>query len=86
VEEVCSHFCDGVEVSRQDLLAEHGIPTTREFIKGERVSLRLIQAVAEVPEGFGAVAKIVSNGETHITLIGETGIKVTEPIDWNFVL
>lgn len=86
VEEVCSHFCDGVAISRQDLLAAEGIHTTRRFSKDERVSLRLIQAVAEIPEGFGAVTKIIPNGAGHITLIGETGIQVTEPIDWKFVL
>lgn len=86
VEEVCSHFCDSVDISREDRLAADGIPTTRLFQKDERVSLRIIQAVAEVPEGFGSVAKIIPNGENHITLVGETGIKVTEPIDWRFVL
>lgn len=86
VEEVCSHFCDSVDISRKDLLAAESIPTTRRFTKDERVSLRIIQAVAEVPEGFGAVAKIVPAGDGHVTLVGETGVKVTEPLDWKFVV
>ena len=85
VEEVCSHFCDGVDISRQNLLAEHGIPTTRHFSKDERVSLRIIQAVAAVPEHFGAVAKILPAGDGQVTLIGETGLQVTAPVDWKFV-
>jgi len=85
VEEVCSHFCDGVDISREDRLAAEGIPTTRLFNKDERVSLRIIQGVAEVPENFGSVAKIIPNGEAYITLIGENGTKVTEPVDWKFV-
>jgi hypothetical protein len=84
VEEVCSHFCDSVEISRQDLLAAEGIPTTRTFTK-EPVSLRLIQAVAAVPESFGSVAKIVPAGENRITLTGESGVEVTALIDWKFV-
>lgn len=86
VEEVCSHFCDGVDISREDRLAAEGIPTTRGFRKDERVSLRIIQGVAAVPEGFGSVAKIVPAGDGHITLAGEDGKKVTEPVDWKFVL
>lgn len=85
VEEVFSHFCDGVDISRKDLLADQGIPTTRDFGR-EPVSLRLIQAVAAVPEGFGSVSKIVPNGENQVTLIGENGAEVTTPINWRFVL
>jgi hypothetical protein len=86
VEEVCSHFCDGVDVSRQDLLKEHGIPTTRHFSKDEKVSLRIIQGVAAVPEGFGAVAEIVPAGDGRITLTGEHGQIVTPEVDWKFIL
>lgn len=86
MEEVCSHFCDGVDISRKDLLAAESIPTSRHFTKEERVSLRIIQAVAEVPENFGAVAKIIPAGNGHVTLVGETGVKVTEPLDWKFVV
>jgi hypothetical protein len=86
VEEVCSHFCDSVHISREDRLAADGIPTTREFRKDERISLRIIQGVAEVPENFGSVAKIIPSGDGHITLIGENGTKVTEPVDWKFVI
>lgn len=86
VEEVCSHFCDGVDISREDRLAAEGIPTTREFRKDERVSLRIIQGVEAVPEGFGAVARISPAGDGGITLADEAGVEVTTPVDWAFLL
>lgn len=86
VEEVCSHFADGVEISRQDLLAGVNVPTTREFRRDEPVSLRLIQAVVEVPEGFGAVVEIVPDGAGRVTLTDESGVHVTAPVDWEFVV
>ena len=49
IEEVCSYFSHGVDVSRQDLLAAEGIPTSREFKPNEPVSLRVIQATRLVP-------------------------------------
>lgn len=86
IEEVCSHFCNGLETSRQDLLAAEGIPTTRRFMPGETTSLRVVQAVAAVPEGFGAVARIVPRDEGSVTLADEAGREVVAPLDWRFVL
>lgn len=85
IEEICSHFCNGLEVSRQDLLAAEGIPTTRHFKPEETVSLRVIQAVALVPENFGAVGSIVPAGENLVTIHGEAGEKITLAVDWQFV-
>ena len=85
VEEVCSYFSNGVDVSRQDLLASQGIPTTRRFNRDETVSLRLIQAVAAVDPSFGAVSKILPAGESHVLLVGESGAETTVPIDWSFL-
>lgn len=86
VEEVCSHFCDGVDVSRQNLLAGEGIPTTRTFVKGVTVSLRLIQAVAAVPAGFGKVVDIRPIAPATIEIVGESGIKITSSVEWEFVV
>ncbi len=85
VEEVCSHFCNGVDLSRQDLLASEGIPTSRHFSWDETASLRLIQAVAEVDPSFGPVSKILPVGETHVLIVGESGSETKVPIDWSFV-
>jgi hypothetical protein len=85
IEEVCSHFCNGVDVSRQNLLAEQGIPTTRRFTPEETVSLRMIQAVAPVPAEFGAVCSIVP-AAAAVVIRGETGQEIRVPSDWKFVL
>jgi hypothetical protein len=86
VEEVCSHFADSVDISRAEPLKEHGVPTTREFHADETVSLRTIQAVAEVPEGFGMVASIVPAGPGKVTISDDSGLSIEAAVDWNFVL
>jgi len=86
IEEVCSYFCHGVDASRKNLLADHGIPTTRHFSPEETTSLRMIQAVAATPENFGAVAKITPLNEHTIAITDENGQTLQAPIDWPFVL
>lgn len=86
IEDVCSHFCDGVDISRKDLLRNLAIPTTRNFSKDSPVSLRHIHAVAAVPEGFRLVKSIVPNGEGQVTISDENGENVSVAIDWRFVM
>ncbi len=86
IEEVCSHFSNAIDISRQNLLALQGVPTTRHFRLEEVVSLRTIQAVALVPHDFGAVASILPDGENSITICGESGAQIPVPLDWKFVL
>lgn len=86
IEEVCSYFSNGVDVSRQDLLAAEAIPTTRRFVPEEVVSLRTIQAVAAVEPGFGAVAEIIPSGEDSVRIIDENGREVKTSVDWNYLL
>ena len=85
LEEVCSHFCDGVDVAREDRLAAKGIPTCRLFRKDERVRLPLIQAAAAVPAAFGQVQSIVPAGPEFVRITGENGQAVTCPINWQFL-
>ncbi|BCX48797.1 conserved hypothetical protein [Haloferula helveola] len=86
IEEVCSHFCDGVDVSRQNLLADFDIPTVRAFRPEETVSLRIVQAVAEVPGGFGKVEEIVPAGDGKVRISDDNGLSVETQVDWSFVL
>lgn len=86
IEEVCSHFCNGVDLSRQDLLADDGIPTSREFRADEKVSLRIIHGMAAVAPGFGAVTSITPSGDGRIVITGENGATVETAVDWSFVL
>lgn len=85
VEEVCSHFSNGVDMSRQNLLADQGIPTVRAFKPDETVSLRIIQAVAAVPADFDRVATIVPADGQSVTITAESGAAVTVPLDWKFI-
>jgi len=85
LEEVCSHFSDSVDVSREDRLQPLGIPTTRIFSSGEKVRLPLIQAAAAVPQTFGQVQSITPAGADFIKIVGENGVSVTVPINWQFL-
>jgi hypothetical protein len=88
VEDVCSHFCAGVEESRNSPLpAELSLSTCRRFQKDRPTVLRHVQFVAPVPKDFGGVARIdfAADGEA-VTLHGESGAEVTVPLDWRFCL
>ncbi|MDP4624719.1 MAG: hypothetical protein NWT08_06220 [Akkermansiaceae bacterium] len=82
IEEVCSHFCDGVDISRKDLLHNLSVPTSRRFSKDKPVTLKLIQAVAAVPTDFGLITSIVPDGENHVTITDEIGTTIRTNIDW----
>ncbi len=86
IEEVCSYFCNGLEQSRQDLLAAEEIATTRRFNPGETVSLRTVQAVAAVAADVGEIVAIIPDGAGAVRISGGTGESITVPIDWQFVL
>jgi len=86
IEEVCSHFCDGVDVSRQDLLKNLGIPTTRVFSKQAPVALRNIHAVAQPPAGFGMVSSISPLGENTVKISDENGLEIITKVNWKFVI
>lgn len=85
IEDVCSHFCDSVDISRKDLLHNLSVPCTRSFSKDQPATLKNIQAVAAVPPNFGKVQSIIPVSENEIQITGENGDRVTVPLDWNFV-
>ncbi|MFK7851573.1 MAG: hypothetical protein AB8D78_11395 [Akkermansiaceae bacterium] len=85
IEEVCSHFCDGVDISRKDLLHNLSIPTTRSFSKDTPVTLRIIQAVAAVPGNFGMVKSIKPDGPENVKITDEHGAEVNVPLGWKFI-
>jgi len=85
IEDVCSHFCDSVDISRKDLLRNLAIPTTRAFSKDKPVTLRNIQAVAATPEGFGLVKSIIPSGENSVTITDENGDSVQTALNWKFL-
>lgn len=85
LEEVCSHFCDGVDRSREGGLAPMGIPTTRAFRRGETTRLPLVQLAAPTPAGFGRVASVEPEGDDKVRITDERGRSVVSPLDWNFL-
>ena len=86
IEDVCSHFSDGVDQSRLNLLEKQGVPTTRNFRKDKPVRLRNIHAVAAVPDDFGAVRSIVPDGDNAVVVTGESGVRIVIPLNWQFVI
>ncbi|MEP4078637.1 hypothetical protein [Haloferula sp.] len=86
IEEVCSHFCDRVDDSRVSELPAEGIPTTRRFQAEETKSLRIVQAVAGVPEKFGRVASICPDGPGKVVITSESGLTVDAAVDWEYAI
>lgn len=85
LEEICGHYCDSLDVSRQDRLKARGIPTTAEFRAGEATSIRVIHLAHPVPRGFGRVEAILRDRSgTEITVRGQGG-EVKVPVDWRFL-
>jgi hypothetical protein len=86
LEEVCGHFSDGLEISKQNRLKAEGVPTTLAFKSKESKSIRNIHLVHPVAPGFGRVEQIVKgeNG-TYITVTGSSGKIARVPVDWAFL-
>lgn len=85
IEEVCSYFSNGVALSRENPLAEDGIPTIRRFNPGETVSLKIIQGVALIPKDFGRVRQILPDGRQSVLVHDEFDQTIRIPADWRFV-
>jgi len=85
LEEVCSHFCDGVDLARQDRLASDGIPTGRRFHRDQPVRLAIIQGAALVGQSFGQVRAITPAGPDTIQILGENGQTLEVPLNWGFL-
>jgi hypothetical protein len=85
IEDVCSHFSNGVDISRLHPLAAQGIPTCRRFTPDATVSLKSIQGVALDP-GLGAVLKIAPSGDDSVAVTGSSGLTILVPLHWAFVL
>ncbi|MBK1827954.1 hypothetical protein [Haloferula rosea] len=84
IEEVCSHFCDNVTRSREKALP--GITTVRKFKADKTTTLKIVQAVAEVPNGFGKVESIVPAGPKRVLITDDHGLSVEADVDWNYVI
>ena len=86
LEEVCSHFCDGVDVAREDRLASLGIPTARTFRRGQTTRLPLVQLALATPAGFGRVESVERRGDGEAVITDDQGRSAVSRLDWNFLL
>lgn len=75
IEDVCAYFAEGRNPSIANPLASEGIPTSREFRANEPVRLRVVQAVAALPEGFGSITDI-RDQDGHAVLVDESGAEI----------
>lgn len=86
IEEVRSYFHAGLEPSREDRLADLGIPTALSFQPGVTVTVRVVHAVVATPAGFGRVARIETPDARTLRLVGEHGHVAEDRIDWGYPL
>lgn len=85
IEDVCSHFHDGVEIAREDRLAAEGIATGRCFRPHETVTLRHAQGICPV-EGQPALQDLQPiSGEDQVQLTFEDGQTTTMPLNWRWL-
>jgi hypothetical protein len=86
LEEVCGHYSDGLEISRQDLLKKQGVPTTLAFKAKEAKSIRVIHLAHPVPKGFGMVKSVERDPKGNAIIIkGAKSAPIRVPVDWGFL-
>jgi hypothetical protein len=86
IEDVCSHYSDGLEAARRNALKAEGVPTTLHFRAKAATSIRCIHAVHPVGKGFGRVERVERDADgTEITVTGSGGRSVRVPVDWAFL-
>ena len=85
LEEVCSHFCDGVDIAREDRLAADGVPTSREFHRDTPVRLAIIQGAMAIGQSFGQVKSITPAGPAAVRIVGENGQSLEVSLNWGFL-
>ena len=86
VEDVCSYFGDGFDVSRTEPLAKHGISCTRLFTAEQSTVLRNAQMVVPT-NGQQAVQSVTEiEGEQQVRIQFENGYETCAALDWEWLL
>lgn len=86
IEDVCSYFHEGAEISSGERLRAEGIATSRVFRAGTAESIRHIQLVHPLPDGFGTVETASRDASgTGLQLVNKSGETDFVPVDWNFL-
>ena len=85
VEDVCSSFADGLSVSAEEnFLNKEGIKTCHQIKENSELSVKYIQGVVRIPDGFERVKTILKKDE-GIEISSYTGEKVFTKVDTNFL-
>jgi hypothetical protein len=86
IEDVCSYFHEGAEISGKDLLRADGIATSKAFHADQPESIHHIQLVHPLAAEFGAVDSISRDTSGKgIRLSSDSGQSEFVPVDWNFL-
>ena len=85
IEETCSYFADGWKPSiEENALTRKGWRTCGEFHAAEPKTVRLIQGVSAIPDGFTKVATAdFQPGKVVFTDVN--GLSATATVDWEFL-
>jgi hypothetical protein len=87
LEEVTSYFHLGLPASaRPNPLSARGFPTHVDLDPDRPLDVRVVSAVAAVPDGFDHVAEIEPLvGEEAVVLTSRSGVRVPAPLDHGFL-
>lgn len=86
IEDVCSHFHDGVEIAREDRLAAQGIPTGRHFNPNETVTLRHAQGICPINGQPGLQSLQPLEAPDKVLLTFEDGQSTEMSINWRWLV
>ena len=85
VEDVCSSFADGLAVSAEDIfLNKEGIKTCHQLKENDSFTVKYIQGVVRIPEGFDRV-KTIMKKDDGIEISSFSGKEVFTKVDSGFV-
>ncbi len=85
VEDVCSSFADGLAVSAEDnFLNKEGVKTCHQLNKDIGLTVKYIQGVVRVPEGFDRVKTIVKK-DNGVLITSFSGKAVFTIVDTGFI-
>ena len=87
LEDVCAYFAEGLVPSTSpNLLSQQGIRTAIELDAKKPTEIRSVQGAVHVPAGFDRVKTIDFTQPDRISLVSDSGLTVTVPVQHDFVL
>ncbi len=85
VEDVCSSFADGLAVSAEkNFLNKEGIKTCHQLKENDSITVKYIQGVVRIPEGFDQV-KTIEKKDAGIEITSSSGKVVFTKVNTGFI-